>query len=55
MYKTVVLTIVLALAAAVPATARSDHSRHSKPTAASRIDPAYQAPRNHNDIPFAPF
>ena len=55
MKKTVILSIVLALAAATPALARVNHHRHADAAAASRTDPGYQAPRDRNEVPWAPF
>ena len=55
MWKTVILTLVLTLAAAAPAAARTDHPRHSKTPAIGRAAPVYQPPRDRNDVPWAPF
>jgi hypothetical protein len=58
MRKTVILSMVLALAAATPALARAGHHRQSKPAAVSQTDPGYQAyqpPQDRNAVPWAPF
>ena len=55
MKKTVILSIVLALAAATPALARADHHRHGNSAAVSQTDQGYQAPRDRNEVPWAPF
>jgi hypothetical protein len=55
MRKTVILSIVLALAATAPALARHHHHRPSNAPSVSRTDQGYQAPRWRDEIPFAPF
>jgi hypothetical protein len=55
MRKTVILSIVLALAATAPALARHHHQRASNAAPVSRTDQGYQAPHWRDESPFAPF
>jgi hypothetical protein len=55
MKTTAALFIALAFAATTPAFGRSHHQQHSGATAYSTADTSYAAPRERNDIPWAPF
>jgi hypothetical protein len=56
MKTTVALFIALALAATTPAFGRSHHHHHQSASAGnSNVDSSYTAPRDRNDIPWAPF
>jgi hypothetical protein len=55
MKTTTALFIALALAATTPAFGRSHHHQQSGATAYGTADTSYAAPRDRNDIPWAPF
>jgi hypothetical protein len=55
MKTTTALFIALALAATTPAFGRGHHHQQSGATAYGSADTSYAAPRDRNDIPWAPF
>jgi hypothetical protein len=55
MKTTVALFIALALAATTPAFGRSHHHQQSGSAGYGNADTSYAAPRDRNDVPWAPF
>jgi hypothetical protein len=55
MKTTTALFVALALAATTPAFGRTHHHQQSGAAAYGNADTSYAAPRDRNDVPWAPF